>query len=98
MSKLKWFSGGTDRAQQALEIIDDLLHDLYKNSENDTLQNLLLKYKYELEKQQTPVPFILSRMNIDIANIIVKNGLTLSSFQSSKLKQLTAISNIRYGF
>lgn len=34
MSKLKWFSGGTDRAQQALEIIDDLLHDLYKNSEN----------------------------------------------------------------
>lgn len=98
VSQLKWFLGGSDRAQEALEIIDDLLYDLYKNSENNTLQNLLLKYKRELESQKTAVPFILSRMNVDIANVIVKNGLTLSDFQSSKLKKLTALSNIRYGY
>lgn len=98
MSKLKWFSGGTDRAYQALEIIDDLLHDLYKSSDNNALQDVLLQYKYELKNQQTSVPYILSRMNVDIANIIVKNRLTLSRFQSNKLKELTVISNIRYGY
>ncbi|UTB70044.1 hypothetical protein [Latilactobacillus curvatus] len=54
-------------------------------------------YQAELEAQTTAVPFILSRMNIAIANVVQK-GLQLSASQQAKLKEMTALSTIRYGY
>ena len=41
MVKLKWFAGGTDRATQAIEIIDELLSDLPNTPNEDALKNVL---------------------------------------------------------
>lgn len=97
MKKLKWFSGGTERSEQAVAIIDELLKNL------DIVQNNILKitlesYRTELKSRSSSTQFILSRMNMDIARAIRKDGKKLSSNQSEKLKKLTAISNIRYGY
>lgn len=98
MSKLKWFAGGNEREEQAKIIITDLLKDLKTDSGSELLQKILENYLEELENKSTPVPMILSRMNLDISTAIRNNGVTLSEYQSKKLKELTAISNIRYGY
>ena len=98
MTALKWFAGGTDRAAQAIKIIDDLRHELNGAAENTVVQNALLKYRRELVAKESSVPFVLSRMNLEVSNAMIKSGLTLSADQSRKLKQLTALANIRYGY
>ena len=96
--KLKWFSGGSDRAHNAILIINDLLTDLQYYPEDITLQKVLLDYKDELEKQGSSVPYILSRMNIALSNVVTKNHLTLSQSQSDKLSKLLSLSYIPYGY
>ena len=98
MGKTKWYSGGNERAKQAANIITDLLDDLKTNLENESLQNVLENYFEELEQKGASIPMILSRMNLDISNAIRNDGVTLSDYQSKKLKELTSISNIRYGY
>lgn len=98
MVKLKWFAGGTDRATQAIEIIDELLSDLPNTPNEDALKNVLLTYRHEFVKKSTSVPFILSRMSLAVSNVLEKNEITLTNSQSSKLKQLISLSSIRYGY
>lgn len=98
MSKLKWFSGGKDRSERAVKIISLLLDELNDDMESKKLQHILNKYKIELNKKESSVPFILSRMNVDISNCIQKENISLSDSQSDKLKELASLSNIRYGY
>lgn len=98
MNKLKWYSGGQERGNQAITIIKELLNVLEENKKNDELKKILDKYIDELHKNQSSIPFILSRMNIDISNTIRKNEISLSNNQSDILKKLFALSNIRYGY
>jgi len=98
MGKIKWFSGGTDRGKEAITIITELLTDLEKDPKTAPLQEILISYKNELEKQESSIPYILSRMNIAVSNANVKNGISLSESQSSKLSKLNALSNIYYGY
>lgn len=98
MIKLKWFSGGNDRADQAITIITELLTDLNGASKSEPLQRLLKDYKNELELKESSVPYILSRMNIAISNVTLKNSIVLSKDQSEKINHLTKLSNIRYGY
>ena len=98
MGKLKWFSGGKERSNQAENIITDLLDDLKTNLANESLQNVLENYFEELEQKGASIPMILSRMNLDISKAIRNDGVTLSDYQSKKLKELTSISNIRHGY
>ncbi|ANZ99334.1 hypothetical protein BFC22_04090 [Carnobacterium divergens] len=98
MSHLNWFSGGNERGKQAETIITDLLDGLKKNTGNKALQQVLESYLEELEQKNTSVPLILSRMNLDISKAITIDGVPLSDYQSKKLKTLTSISNIRYGY
>ncbi|MGY3749657.1 bacteriocin immunity protein [Vagococcus acidifermentans] len=98
MEKLKWFSGGKDRGNQALTLITELLKELSNDPKSNTLQNVLLNYKDELERKQSAVPHILSRMNLDISSAIRKDQLSLSHTQSSVLNELTTLSTIRYGY
>lgn len=96
MSTVKWFSGGNERGDQAVNIINVLLD--YKDlSQNDQLRKTLLEYKVELQKQGSSVPFILSRMNLDISKSLRNDGVYLNEEQKKYLKQLTSLSNIRYG-
>ncbi|MGX7149027.1 bacteriocin immunity protein [Enterococcus ureasiticus] len=98
MNKLKWYSGGNERGNQAIRIITDLLDDFKTGLGNESIQNVLENYREELEQKGASVPMILSRMNIDISKAIRNEGIILSDNQSKKLKELTSISNIRYGY
>ena len=98
MSKLKWFSGGEDRAKEAIAIIADLLADLEKDEKNMPLQEVLSSYESELEKKSTSVSLVLSRMNMDISSTVRSNGIILSQNQSKKMKELSELSAIRYGY
>lgn len=96
--KLKWFSGGSERGNEAISIVDNLLKDIDSNPTDAPLKQVLLSYKDELEKKESSIPYILSRMNIAVANVVTKNGIILSKTQSSELSKLTKLSNIRYGY
>lgn len=97
MSELKWFSGGKERGDQAIIIITDLLNELNNDPKNQALQKVLSNYQDELTRKEAAVPLILSRMNIDISSAMRKDGADLPQPQADKLKELTALSNIRYG-
>lgn len=98
MGLLNWFSGGTDRSAEAIKLIAALLNALGTDAQNAPLLVVLNKYEHELIKQESAVPFILSRMNISIANAIRSNQMTLNAKQTEKLNQLQALSNTRYGY
>ncbi|MDG5114114.1 bacteriocin immunity protein [Companilactobacillus pabuli] len=98
VGKLSWFAGGKDRGDAAISIIDDLLNSLNVDANRQPLQEVLIEFKNELEKRESAVPFILSRMNISISNTLHKNKIPLTKDQQAKLQQLTQLSNIRYGY
>ena len=83
MAKLKWFSEGKTRKEQAVVIIEALLGELTEDRNSQPLQNILFQYKEELENPKISIPFILSRMNVDISRIVTENGILLSNHQSS---------------
>ncbi|MDG2978736.1 bacteriocin immunity protein [Latilactobacillus curvatus] len=95
---MKWYAGGQERGHQAITMIKALLSDLKQDDQMAPLQSVLRSYQAEFEAQTTAVPFILSRMNIAIANVVQKEGLQLSASQQAKLKEMTALSTIRYGY
>ncbi len=51
MGKLKWFSGGKERSNQAENIITDLLDDLKTDLDNESLKKVLENYLEELKKR-----------------------------------------------
>lgn len=63
MSKVKWFSGGVERGNQAVQIINELLND-DKIISDSPLEITLKKYRIELQQKESSIPFILSRMNL----------------------------------
>lgn len=98
MSKLNWFSGGKERSNQALALITEILRELDTDQNSQALQKVLANYQNELRKEERPVPFILSQMNVEISNILNKKTISLSNTQAKKLKQLLTLSYIRYGY
>ncbi|MDT2493464.1 bacteriocin immunity protein [Enterococcus avium] len=98
MSKLNWFSGGKERSNQALALITEILRELDTDQNSQALQKVLANYQNELRKEERPIPFILSQMNVEISNILNKKAISLSNTQVKKLKQLLTLSYIRYGY
>ena len=99
MNKLKWFSGGNERAEQAIQLIDELLRDLDdSSSHSDRLRTVVRNNKEALIHKQAAVPFILSRMNLEISNALLQNNILLTKQQSDKFEQLSSLANIRYGY
>ena len=95
MGKLKWFSGGQERREQAIIIIDNLIGDIEDNRNTESLQSLLLAYREEFKNSGTSTPYILNRMNLDMSRVLLENGIKLSDSQSSQLKSLRSLSAIR---
>lgn len=83
---------------EAVVIIDELLGSLSNDSKYQPLKMFFLVYRNELEVSGVSVPLILSRMNIELSNVLVENQLQLSEEQSKLLKKLRSLSNIRYGY
>ena len=98
MVDLKWFSGGKERKNEAVVIVDELLVSLGEDSKYIPLKKFFLFYRKELESNGTSTPLVLSRMNVELSNILVENKLQLSDAQSKQLKRLISLSNIRYGY
>lgn len=98
MAGLRWFSGGKERKNEAVIIIDELLVSLSEDSKYIRLKEFFLFYRKELESSGTSTPLVLSRMNVELSNILIENKLQLSDKQSEQLKRLRSLSNIRYGY
>ena len=98
MSKLNWFSGGKERSDQALALITEILRELDTDQNSQALQKILANYQNELRKEECPIPFMLSQMNVEISNILNKKAISLSTTQAKKLKHLLTLSYIRYGY
>ena len=99
MKKLKWFSGWNERAEQAIQLIDELLRDFDdSSSHSDRLRTVLRNNREALIYKQAAVPFILSRKNLEISNALLQNNILLTKQQSDKFEQLSSLANIRYGY
>lgn len=95
---IKWFSGGKERKNEAITILEGLIKDLDSETKNLPVQKVLSSYRKELIDEPSSIPFILSGMNIEVSKVLVDNGIELSHSQSEKLKKLSSLSQIRYGY
>lgn len=92
---LKWFSGGKERSDNAI----DLLVDLSKSLDTRTQSYLIVtKYINELKSPNRSVPYILNSFNLEISKAIRKDNLKLDKDQSQILTKIRKLSNIRYGY
>lgn len=98
MSKLKWFSGGNERSEEAIVILNKLITSMDKDTDAKTFERLLISYRDELLSKQISVPFVLSRMNIEISQFLIENKLSMSEVQVDLMRDLRKLSNIRYGY
>ena len=98
MRGLKWFSGGVERRREAIIILEELIQNIKCDSQHLPLKNILISYECELKKGSISIPYTLSRMNIEISNVLIENALHLSEIQSDQIKKLRELSNIRYGY
>ena len=92
MVEINWFSGGKERRDEAITIVDDLL----SNLTNPDLKKVLLSYREELKKQEIATPLILSRMNLALSQKLIEKNIRLPEAQSNQLKRLRNLLNIRY--
>lgn len=97
MSQLKWFSGGNDRAKEALECIEILQGSLSAETEQP-LKEVLRSYSMELSNPPSSVPMILSRLNLDISKCLLHYRIELSAENQQSLKKLSSLSQIRVGY
>lgn len=94
----KWFATGGERGDEVIKIITELLNEISNDPAKVPLEKVLLSYKAELEKRESSIPYILSRMNITVSNTLIKNHITLSPSQSDKLKRILQQSRVWYGY
>lgn len=95
MSNVNWFAGGSERDVSALDLINALLSTLTPASK---LAQVLTDYQAQLTKPTTAVPFILSQLNLAIANATKEDSTQLTAEQTHLIKQIAELSNIRYGY
>ncbi|MGT2756556.1 bacteriocin immunity protein [Streptococcus ovuberis] len=72
MNRLKWFSGGTERRDEAISILELLIQDLKDENHLDSLYSLLISYYNELKNGAGSVPYILSRLNIEMSHVLIE--------------------------
>ncbi|MGX2946990.1 bacteriocin immunity protein [Enterococcus alishanensis] len=97
MDKLKWFAGGDERRKKAISELKKLSERLNETTEVE-LKELIRDYLAQLETKQESVPFILSRFNIEISNCLSKYSIKLSVEDEESLKNISDLSQIRYGY
>lgn len=97
MNGLKWYSGGKERKEEALDTIDHLLVLLDKEDQQPLIV-VLNEFRSELLGEGQSVPYILSRMDLAVSRCIVENKLTFSEKETELFNQLSSLSQIKYGY
>lgn len=97
MNKIKWFTGGNKRSEEAIKFLTILQANL-KNTTDLPLTKILGKYSIELKNQQGSTPIILSRLNLDISRCLLNNKIHLSEENQKLIKDISSLSQIRYGY
>lgn len=98
MNRLPWFAGGQERRQEALTLLDQLEKDLEGQRDTADLLKLLSTYEQELEQSRTSLPYVLSRLFVELSALLTKEQLTLTPSQKDCLDQLRQLSYIPYGY
>lgn len=96
VEELKWYSGGAERGQIAMELISDLISRLDSGKEQP-LRELLFGFYREIKAQESSVPYVMNQMNIELAQCMLDNGIVLSEENRKLMKQLQTLRYIRYG-
>jgi len=95
MTGLKWFAGGKERREQAVAIIDEVIE---TKPDYADLKQVLHSYRTELADSRSATPYILSRMSLEISEVVRKDQLTLSPFIEERMADLRKLLAIRYGY
>lgn len=98
MPKLNWFSGGKERRDAALTLLDSIMIDIRGLDRGELLQDILSSYKEELEHPNAPIPVILSRFNVELSRVLRNGNIILTNGIREKLDSLRKLSYIRYGY
>lgn len=78
MSDLKWYAGGAERKKEAMKLIESLMAELPNEAHLEPLRKMLVSYHEELIKEQSAIPYILSRFNIEVSKVLLDHGITLA--------------------
>lgn len=97
MNNLKWFSGGNERSKEAITCLKLLQKNLNDTTERP-LKKILINYLSELENQSGSVPTILSRFNLEVSHCLLNNSIELSKEDKQLIKEISSLSQIRYGY
>ena len=99
MTGLKWFAGGKERREQAVAIIDEVIETIGdKPDDYADLKQVLHSYRTELSDSRSATPYILSRMSLEISEVVRQDQLTLSPFIEERMAELRKLLAIRYGY
>ena len=98
MTGLKWFAGGKERREQAVAIIDEVIETIGDKPDYADLKQVLHSYRTELADFRSATPYILSRMSLEISEVVRKDQLTLSPFIEERMADLRKLLAIRYGY
>lgn len=88
MKGLKWFAGGKERREQAVAIIDEVIETIGDKPDYADLKQVLHSYRTELADSRSATPYILSRMSLEISEVVRKDQLTLSPFIEERMAEL----------
>ena len=88
MTGLKWFAGGKERREQAVAIIDEVIETIGDKSDYADLKQVLHSYRTELADSRSATPYILSRMSLEISEVVRKDQLTLSPFIEERMAEV----------
>lgn len=95
MAKLKWFSGGKERREEAIRIIEELLLDLQTNDSATSVKKTLTHYLNEFKTNGTSFPFLMNRMSLELTDAVLHSNVHFTLEQSEKLKELRKLMEIR---
>ncbi|KAA9301213.1 MULTISPECIES: bacteriocin immunity protein [Aerococcus] len=96
MVALKWYAGGKDRRKRAIELIQAIEPKL--TPAQAALKQVLADYLVEFQESGTSTPYILTRLNLDLSKALRADGQVIAEDQEALLKELSALSQIRYGY
>ncbi|MDK6233831.1 bacteriocin immunity protein [Aerococcus sanguinicola] len=96
MAALKWFAGGQDRRKEAIKLIQEIEGKL--GPSQPALKQVLADYLLEFQESGISAPYILTRLNLDLSKALRADGQVIPDDQEALLKELSALSQIRYGY
>ena len=77
---------------------DEVIETIGDKPDSAGLKQVLHSYRTELADSRSATPYILSRMSLEISEVVRKDQLTLSPFIEERMAELRKLLAIRYGY